>query len=88
MRDLDGFNCSSFWHVFASKWEWRPSLFDPIIRLVADVVVGNVMIVAPDCRWLLHPYDGGMDVILESPEARDLLRSSHSDWLSSHPDGL
>jgi hypothetical protein len=84
----DDFGGPSYWHVFASEWEWQPGLFDPIIRLVADDVVRNVMVVAPDCRWLIHPYDGGMDVILESPSARDSLRSAHRDWLSSRPDGL
>jgi hypothetical protein len=46
------------------------------------------MIVANDCRWLLHPYDGGMDVILESKDARDLLKARHPEWLSARQDGL
>jgi hypothetical protein len=46
------------------------------------------MVVAHDCRWLLHPYDGGMDVIAESPAARNRLRSRHKAWLSHRADGL
>ena len=88
MHDLEGSADPCFWHVFASEWEWQPGLFDPIVRPVADDVVRNVMVVAPDCRWLLHPYDGGMDVILDSPADRGRFRSSHRDWLSSRPDGL
>jgi hypothetical protein len=83
MPDFDG-----YWHIFASEWEWHPGLFDRIVRLVADDAVREVMVVDPDCLWVLHPYDGGMDVILETPEARDQLRSRHRDWLSAHPDGL
>ena len=73
MHDLDGefFGAPTYWHLFASEWAWRPGRFDPLVRLVADWVVTNVMIVNPDCRWLLHPYDGGMDVIAESSAARD-----------------
>jgi hypothetical protein len=78
----------SYWHLFASTWEWRPCTFDPLVRLVADDAVANVLVVAPDCRWVLHPYDGGMDVIAESPEARRLLRASNSSWLSPRADGL
>jgi hypothetical protein len=78
----------SYWHVFASEREWRPGAFDPIIRLVADDVVSNVMILAADCRWLLHPYDGGMDAIAESQGARDHLNASYSQWLPARPDGL
>jgi len=88
MHELDGdFADPSFWHVFASAWEWHPGLFDPIVRLVADAIAVNIMIVNPDCRWLLHPYDGGMDVIAESSGARDCLKLSHADWLSPRPDG-
>jgi hypothetical protein len=89
MHELDaGFTAPSYWHVFASVWVWCPGLFDPIIRLVADEVLANIMIVNPECHWLLHPYDGGMDVIAESSEARDRLKSSYSDWLSPRSDGL
>jgi hypothetical protein len=88
LHELDGFAEPSYWHVFASEWEWEPGLFDPVVRLVADDVVRNVMVVPPDCRWLLHPYDGGMDVILESPEDRGRLRATYRDWLSPRADGL
>jgi hypothetical protein len=50
--------------------------------------VKNEVVVADDCRWALHPYDGGMDVIAESPAARDRLRAMYSWWLSARPDGL
>jgi hypothetical protein len=89
MHELEGNSTEpNYWHVFACVREWRRGLFDPIVRLVADDVLSNVMIVAPDCRWVLHPYDGGMDVIMESSAARDLLKSSNSEWLSPHPSGM
>lgn len=79
---------AGFWHVFASTWEWEPSVFDPIVLLTANDITANVMIVEPDCRWLLHPYDGGMDVLAESEAARDKLKVAHQGWLSPRPDGL
>ncbi|MBN9117653.1 MAG: hypothetical protein J0I06_00525 [Planctomycetes bacterium] len=89
MHELErDFSDPNYWHVFASGWEWRRGLFDPLVRLVADGTVANVMIVDLDCRWLLHPYDGGMDVILDSPAARGRLRAIHKDWLSLRADGL
>lgn len=89
MHKLDAdFANPNFWHVFATKREWRPGALDPLVRLVSDQVVANIMIVAPDCRWLLHPYDGGMDVIVESPPIRDRLRVDYAGWLSARPDGL
>jgi hypothetical protein len=78
----------SYWHLFTSTWDWLPDAFDPLLRLVADDAVANVLVVAADCRWVLHPYDGGMDVIAESSDARRMLREKHSAWLSSRADGL
>jgi hypothetical protein len=89
MHEVDiNFTAPTFWHVFETQTEWLPRAFDPLIRLVADGTVGNIMIVAPDCRWLLHPYDGGMDVILESEAERDRLKKLFAEWLSPRPDGL
>jgi hypothetical protein len=82
------FAVPNYWHVFASERAWLPGVFDLLIRLVADDVVTNVMIVAPDCRWLLHPYDGGMDVIAESRVIRDRIKAAYTGWLSARPDGL
>ena len=82
------YNYPNFWHIYSSVWDWRPGLLDPIVRLVADDIVANVLVVSDDCQWVLHPYDGGMDVIAESPIAMKRLKLSHRDWLSSREDGL
>jgi hypothetical protein len=84
----EGFTEPCYWHLFASTREWWPGEFDAIVGLVADAVVANVLVVAPDCRWVVHPYDGGMDVITESPEVRGRLRARYRAWLSARPDGL
>lgn len=87
-RVEEGFAEPSYWHLFVSARDWHPGAFDPLVRLVADAAVANVLVVASDCRWVLHPYDGGMDVIAESPEARRLLRAKYAAWLSARADGL
>lgn len=84
----DNFSEPSYWHVFVSERGWKPGLFDNLVRKIANDVVANVMMVAVDCRWLLHPYDGGMDVILESSAARDKLKRRFREWLSARADGL
>jgi hypothetical protein len=81
-QEPDKFPEPLFWHVFASKWRWSRGVFDPLIRLIANDVVSNVMMVAPDCRWLVHPYDGGMDLIVESRVARDRLAERYPGWLA------
>jgi hypothetical protein len=84
----DASSYPNYWHLFAGERVWHPGGFDPIIRLVADAVVANVLIVAPDCRWVLHPYDGGMDIIAEDRAERDRLASRFAGWLSARADGL
>lgn len=85
-RSTDG--DSSFWHIYAVEVVWEPGLFDGLVRRVADDATGNVMVCHPECDWLVHPYDGGMDVILGSTTLRDRLSRQFEDWLSDRADGL
>jgi hypothetical protein len=79
----------SYFHVFADERVWRPGEFDPLVRLLAEFFwVPHFLVVAPDCRWVLHPYDGGMDIIAEDRAERDRLASRFAGWLSARADGL
>ena len=43
-----------FWHVFVTKLRWSPRVFDPLVRLLADNVLANSMIIALDCKgWCI-----------------------------------
>jgi hypothetical protein len=84
--DEPGFE--SWMHLYAGRLPWSEGCLDRLLRQVADDVIANVVIADVDLLWLYHPYDGGMDVILPSPDARDALRDRHLDWLSRHPAGL
>jgi len=78
----------NYWHLFASDWNWKPGIFDSVLRLVADDTLINTFIFSTSGSWLYHPYDGGADVILPSRQARDIIREKHIQWLSSNPKGL
>ena len=86
MDDEPGFE--SWMHLYVSRRPWSVGCLDPLLRQVADDVIANVLVADNDLRWLYHPYDGGMDVLLRSPAQRDALRNRHQDWLSAHPGGL
>ena len=79
---------TSWMHLYVSQIPWSPRCLDPLLRQVADCVVVNVLLADTGLRWLYHPYDGGMDVMLPSTAERDALRDRHRDWLSAHPAGL
>jgi hypothetical protein len=78
----------SHMHLYVSQMRWSSGRVDPLLRLVADDVIGNVLVADARLRWLYHPYDGGMDVITSSAAERETLKERHRDWLSAHPAGL
>jgi hypothetical protein len=86
MNDDPGFE--SWMHLYVSQTAWSVGCLDPLLRHVADDVIANVLVADLRLRWLYHPYDGGMDVLLPSTAERDALRDRHRDWLSAHPTGL
>jgi hypothetical protein len=78
----------SWMHLYVSQTPWSAGCLDGLLRYVADDVIANVQLADIGLRWLYHPYDGGMDVILSSSAEHDALRERHRDWLSAHPRGL
>jgi hypothetical protein len=79
---------SDYWHFYLSHREWKNDSLDDLLRLVADDLIGNILLVGVKQRCLYHPYDGGADIILESESARDMKKGRYSAWLSKHPQGL
>lgn len=72
-------------HLYVSRVRWTPGLVDPLLRLVADDAIADVLVTDAGLAWLYHPYDGGMDVVTSSPADRDALRERHRDWLPTNP---
>ncbi|MFG1811882.1 hypothetical protein [Streptomyces sp. NPDC049040] len=75
-------------HLFVVRRPWQRGCLDELLRDVADDKVGGIMITDIGMRRIYHPYDGGADAFLSTPQERDQLRSRHTGWLSSHPLGL
>jgi hypothetical protein len=74
--------------LYADRRPWERACVDGLLRAVADEALVEVFFADTELRRIHHPYDGGADVILATPEERDRLRDQHTDWLSSHPSGL
>lgn len=77
----------SWVHLFARVSAWRNGSLDPLLLRIADDEQ-RALIMPADLRWLLAPYDGGMDVVAATTKIRDDLKARHADWLSAHPSGL
>jgi hypothetical protein len=78
----------SYWHLFVTKISPQDAVIDALLRRIAEDEERNVLLFPKDCRWVFYPYDGGMDVILPTPEERLRLRQKFSAWLPQNPEGL
>ena len=87
-HQLDHDDHLNYWHLFMSTSHWKVGIFDPILRLIADEVVANTMILSTTNHWIYHAYDGGTDVILKTSFVRDQLKRKFKPWLSSRCDGM
>ncbi len=72
------FDVPTYWHLFMSEWTFDAGCFDKLMRLVAQGAmfsgVFNAIVLGPQSNRLMCLYDGGADIILESPQARDRFR--------------
>lgn len=65
-----------------------PALTEFLLDWVAVDRTAEVIVAPADFSWLIHPYDGGFDVIARSQAERDDLASRFPGWLSDRADGL
>ncbi len=78
----------TYCHLFAARRPWQRGCIDDLLRDIADDKMAGILITDTRMQRIHHPYDGGADVFLATPEERDRMRDRHADWLSSHPSGL
>ena len=58
-----------------------------ILKSIADDEI-SLMFVCPSKKCIVAPYDGGVDIILDTTENRDKIKPRYQDWLSPREDGL
>ncbi|MFJ9521004.1 hypothetical protein ACIRPK_22465 [Kitasatospora sp. NPDC101801] len=74
-------------HLYVGHLANAPQALDPLLRAIADEVTIGVILAPEGLDWLVHPYDGGIDIITATSAERDRLKDRHPDWLSPHPRG-
>jgi len=76
-----------FYDVYISNFIWEKNSINKLLKDIADNKL-RAMIVSPSGKCIVHPYDGGMDIIVETQEKRDELKIEYEDWLSEREDGM
>ena len=75
-------------HLFFDERLWKVGSLNPLLRLVANDEVNEIMIISAEKNFVYHPYDGGADVILKDGQTRDNCKKKYEEWLPDRPDGL
>lgn len=88
MRAVNPDDPEDAYDLHVSRTEFTPGCLDDLLRYVADDRTSGVIVADRSLQWLMHPYDGGLDVIAPSVRARDRMAARFSGWLSDRPDGL
>jgi hypothetical protein len=60
---------------------WRSNSKNDILRAIADDEI-RAMFICPSKNCIVAPYDGGVDIIVDSSKKRDELKVQYRDWLS------
>jgi hypothetical protein len=66
---------------------WQPKKFDNILRDIAEDQL-KAMFISIERKFIIAPYDGGIDIVLDNKATRDHYKVKYKTWLSTRPDGL
>ncbi len=73
--------------IFVKIENWKNGNRNKILKAIADDEI-RAMFFSYSKKCVIAPYDGGVDVIVDSTEERDRLKSKYKNWLSDREDGM
>ncbi|SIR50984.1 DUF3885 domain-containing protein [Pontibacter lucknowensis] len=73
--------------LFVKIEKWEKDSRNDILKAIANDEI-RAMFICPARKCIIAPYDGGVDVIVDSSEKRDKLKTKYRDWLSDREDGM
>ncbi|WP_418501322.1 DUF3885 domain-containing protein [Flagellimonas sp.] len=76
-----------YFDIYVKTEKWKNGNRDEILKAIADDEI-RAMFVSTSKKCVIAPYDGGVDVIVDSTEKRDRLKAKYKDWLSDREDGM
>jgi hypothetical protein len=76
-----------FYYVYFKPDIWKLNSKNELLKNIADDEF-RAMFVCPKRNCIVAPYDGGIDVIVNTQEKRDELKIKYKDWISKREDGM
>ncbi len=79
------YDSSYFLDVFVKIEQWQKGKRNELLKAIADDKI-RAMFICPSKQCIVAPYDGGVDIIVESTEKRNQIRHRYKEWLSNRDD--
>ena len=76
-----------FLDIYVMIDTWKKDQKNELLKAIADDKI-MAMIICPSKKCLIAPYDGGVDIIVDSENYRNQLKLKYKNWLSKRDDGL
>ena len=76
-----------FYDVYIKPDIWKQNSQNELLKNIADDEF-RAMFICPKRNCIVAPYDGGMDIIVDSQAKRDGLKAKYKDWFSEREDGM
>lgn len=76
-----------YFDIYIKSDHWKRNSNNEILKAIANDEI-RAMFICPSKDCIIAPYDGGVDIIVNSTEKRDDLKRKYKDWLSDREDGL
>lgn len=76
-----------YFDIYIKNDLWENASKNEILKAIADDTL-RAMFICPSKQCIVAPYDGGVDIIVESTEKRDQLKTRYKKWLSKREDRL
>lgn len=73
--------------IYVTVEKWEKHSHDKTLRAIADDKF-RAMFVCPSKQCIIAPYDGGVDIVVDTAQKRNELKLKYKDWLSDREDGL
>lgn len=73
----------SYRHLYVCEVKWINGALDPLLTKVANWEEAGVILTSERSTWLIAPYDGGIDIILDTSQESDCIKDKYSDWAAT-----
>jgi hypothetical protein len=77
----------TIFEIYIKSALWESESSNEILKAIADDEI-RAMFICPSKHCIIAPYDGGVDIIVESIDKKDELKLKYINWLSEREDGM